>query len=159
LLARLAEMEADIAALKGGPYSNATFKGTYRCQVIEIDAHGSDAQGYAGVELGSAGADSAVADGAGSVTLDGIWTTWGLTWWVSGTKLGVGTDGPWDEDDGPAVYSYTVSADGGIDLAGVPGLDAWISRNGDTVVILTRGINEDGDYNVAQNICVRTVGP
>ena len=45
LLARLTKMEADIAALKGGPYSNATFKGTYRCLTLDGEVEGNGVYG------------------------------------------------------------------------------------------------------------------
>jgi hypothetical protein len=159
LLARLAKMEADIAALKGGPYSNATFKGTYRCQTIEVVADVSAAEGWANIELAS-GDDSAISDGAGSVTFEGPWTTTGTGWNVvakptGGYKLGVWVDAPWDEDRADSG-AYSVSADGRIDF-GAANVDAWLSYNGDTVIIRTKPVTA-GD-GVTQNICVRTVGP
>jgi hypothetical protein len=175
LLARLAKMEADIAALKGGPYSNATFKGTYRCQALGVSELGKaepDAS-YAGVNFDS-GTVLITADGAGSATYDGTWTAFERGWYVAFhttptdwyNYLGGWENVTLDQPDEPQTFAYSVSADGSVDTGSQD--DAFvISLNGD--VLIGKWLSPtypQGDeslprhgYAAGQHICVRTVRP
>ena len=168
LLARLTRMEARLAALEGAPYSNATFKGTYRCLSVQDWVAGNAVYGqtYANVGLGTV-AQQMTADGLGSLTYTDTrrWTGW--TWRVGYNATAkayyLATESEADTSNNPGeTKGYSVAADGKLTFSPPPEgsiiHDGWIGLSGDVVIL--RWVEDWGAGNANTqyelSTCVRT---
>jgi len=154
VLARLADMEARIAALEAASWGSSGFAGAYQCYELQVDQ-------FAGFEFGGMNLQgerlSIEADGAGTATYTTSEDNGSLTWSVVGGALQANWSDITDPD-ATGSFSYTVSPDGQLSFDGQEW--GWLSHNGDVATSLF----VDRDYTgfgigIGLTICVRTVLP
>lgn len=159
LLARITALEAKVAALKGGAYSNATLKGTYKCMELGVGSSWNTAKTTMTVEYG-ANTNHFTSTGRGNA----IVTSQGNQFWQNVTHRGGTTNylitnsGPDTWSDAPFSIPYTVNSYGFVTFnlgTTAESFTGWVSRNGDSAVFLFVG-SEGTSRTRALNSCVRT---
>jgi len=157
LAARLADMEARIAALETGSVGSPGFAGTYRCYELQVDQFAGT--NYAGMNL--QGEQIVIdADGAGSATYTVSVDDSSLVWFVDGSGL---LQANWTEQTDPDVtdsFTYTISAEGQVIIDGEAA--GWISQDGDVVTLLQVGsdtVVDEFSLGIGLSVCVRTILP
>ncbi|TCT20101.1 hypothetical protein EDC35_10625 [Thiobaca trueperi] len=164
LRTQLSRLESRLAALEGGSYSKATFKGTYQCIEQSTENGGNNTPGKSFAYINHTSKVTVVkANGAGSVQFKGSATDTGRSWWVDWNKsgqfnfLGTQEDVETWKDDG--TVNYSVSAQGYVKFLGDAAAtsEGWISLNGDVMTIRYMEKNDDtNDYLQSLGVCVRT---
>jgi len=154
LAARLADMEARIAALETGSVGSPGFAGTYRCYELQVDQFaGLD---FAGMNL--QGERILIdADGAGTASYTVSEDDGSLTWSVEGGAL----QSNWSDITDPdftGSFTYAVSPDGQLSFDGQEW--GWLSHNGDFATSLFVNTDYTGfGIGIGLTVCVRTVLP
>jgi len=160
LLSRITALETKVAALRGGAYSNATLKGTYKCVELYTGTSWSAQKDNMGVSYGTT-VNSFIANGLGTASFTAVHDEAEQNVYHSGSTNTLTTSVKHAPESESGSITYTVSSNGSFTFpTGATGetVSGWLSPNGDSVIFNYVDNNSaDSDYFRGLTTCVRTV--